>query len=71
MAERQPNPGDNMTTQPGSRPVRYELIDKDGRKQGEFAHAEFAAAIAMVRWPEQEQDPDRTGKGWDVQVVGI
>lgn len=21
-------------------------------------------------WPDQEQDPERTGNGWDVQVVG-
>lgn len=55
-------------------PVRFELIDKDGNvvdwgnSPAEFKRAADAARYARQRWPDQEQDPDRTGKGWDVQV---
>ena len=38
----------------------FELIDKD-----------LLAEIAKQLWPDQEQDPDRTGAGWDVQVAGV
>lgn len=62
--------------------VRYELIDKDGKPvilrtfgTGElraltFETAAGAAEYACTVWPDQEQDPDRTGKGWGVQVCG-
>ena len=50
---------------------RYELIDKDGKKVPmTFGTAQAAAQHARAIWPDQEQDEDRTGKGWDVQVVG-
>lgn len=50
---------------------RYELIDKDGNIQpGFYADAYHAAACARALWPDQEQDEERTGNGWDVQVVG-
>jgi len=52
-----------------NRPVRYELIDKDGSRVDEFSSAEAAALFAKIKWPRQKRDPDRTGKGWDVQVV--
>lgn len=55
----------------GSRVVRYELIDKRGRACGQFWSAEAAAIYAKTCWPDQEQDPDRTGKGWDIAVVGV
>lgn len=51
-------------------PTRYELIDKDGKSWGDFDTAGGAAAFARIKWPHQEQDEDRTGKGWDIQVVG-
>ena len=49
---------------------RFELIDKDGNVVGQDPSAEFLADVAKIRWPDQEQDEDRTGKGWDIQVVG-
>lgn len=47
----------------------FELIDKWGRKRGQFRTAKAAADWAAHLFPDQEQDPDRTGRGWDVQVV--
>lgn len=29
-----------------------------------------SAAIARQAWPDQQQDPERTGAGWDVQAIG-
>lgn len=60
------------TTQPGSRPVRYQLITKEGICWAgmEFNTAREAIYKASALWPDQSQDPERTGKGWDVQVVG-
>ena len=64
-------------------PNRYELIDKDGRvymagssdgmmlRRFVFESAMEAASFAGRLWPNQEQDPDRTGKGWDIQLVGV
>jgi hypothetical protein len=57
-----------MTQQPRSGPVRYELIDKDGKVICEHGAAINCAIAANLLWPDQEQDPDRTGKGWDVQA---
>ena len=52
-------------------PTRYELIDKDGRPVlGTFDNAIDAATVAKMRWPDQSQDEERSGKGWDIQVVG-
>ena len=59
----------NRLPQSDSRPVRYELIDKDGNVCGIFGTASTAAIIARQRWPDQEQDEDRTGVGWDIQAV--
>ena len=54
-----------------SGPVLYELIDKDSKTYHmQFTSALGAADFARRMWPDQEQDEDRTGKGWDVQVVG-
>jgi hypothetical protein len=48
----------------------YELIAKDGRVVGTFRTALEAADMARSAWPDQEQDEDRTGAGWDVQIAG-
>ncbi len=48
----------------------YELIGADGKRRAIFKSAQQAAETAKRIWPDQEQDEDRTGKGWDVQVVG-
>lgn len=75
--------GSTRTRQAQSRsgPVLYELVDKDGRtyvagsadgmmqRRFTFASAAEAAHFAGYLWPDQEQDPDRTGRGWNVQVV--
>lgn len=68
---------DAPVTQPRSGPVRYQLIDKDGLSVCDwglstrtFETASAAAEEARRRWPDQEQDPDRTGAGWDVQQMG-
>lgn len=50
--------------------VRYELIDKDGNRASLHYTAFDAAQEAARRWPDQEQDEERTGKGWDIQTVG-
>jgi len=54
-------------THEDSRSVRYELIDKDGRVVKTSDSAEMLANRAANMWPDQEQDPDRTGNGWDIQ----
>lgn len=61
------NPGRCRTSQP----VRYELIDKDGKVWSTFVSPVMAAAIAHEMWPDQQQDPDRTGRGWDVEVACV
>lgn len=60
---------DTRLTREGSRPVRYHVIDKDGGKHGPFEGLLAAGAMAVLTWPGQEQDTDRSGKGWDVEVV--
>lgn len=60
---------DTDLTQPRSGPVRYRLIDKDGNMIAHGNSATLLADLAKARWPDQEQDPERTGKGWDVEVV--
>ncbi len=62
---------DTPVTRGRSGPVHYEVVNKHGSVcVGKFSSAIAAGAAAREWWPDQEQDPDRTGKGWDVQVVG-
>ena len=61
---------DAELTQHRSGPVRYELIDKDGKSHATYPTAWQAGLAASLLWPDQEQDEDRTGKGWDVQLAG-
>lgn len=50
---------------------RYELVRRDGSiYPAVFEKAWDAAACARGLWPDQEQDEERSGKGWDIQVVG-
>jgi hypothetical protein len=51
-------------------PTRFELLDKDGRRSAVHEDVGHLADLAHRFWPDQEQDEDRTGKGWDVQVAG-
>lgn len=51
-------------------PTRYELIDKDGRRCGTYPTLRDAQFAVRCLFPDQEQDEDRTGKGWDISVVG-
>ena len=53
-----------------SRPVLYELVDKDGHKRAEASSPEGCAICARLLWPDQSQDDERSGKGWHVQSVG-
>ncbi len=57
--------------------TRYEIIDKAGIPitlksggHGTFATAVQAVEYARYLWPDQSQDEERSGKGWDIQVVG-
>lgn len=51
-------------------PARYRLIDKDGRADSRtFESATQLAEWAHHLWPDQEQDEDRSGKGWDIEEV--
>ena len=54
----------------GKSPHRYELIDKDGNAAGVFHDVTGAAIFAAHLWPDQEQDEERTGRGWDIALVG-
>lgn len=55
---------------------KYRLIDKDGKTVCHpsgmpigFMTVQRAAQYARDLWPGQEQDEDRSGKGWDVEVI--
>ena len=61
---------DTPVTRGRSGHVLYELLDKHGRVVATNKSAFVLARAAQLYWPDQEQDEDRTGKGWDVQVVG-
>ena len=64
-------PSDTLVTRGRSSPVHYELVRADGViSPMKFETAADAVRAAGYLWPDQEQDEDRTGKGWDVQVVG-
>jgi hypothetical protein len=60
---------DAPLTQRRSADVRYEIVDCEGKTLGPFKTAAEAGAIAIALFGDR-QDPDRTGAGWDVQVVG-
>ncbi len=47
---------------------RYQLIDKNDRKIRSFDTAQEAGEFAKDAWPDQEQDEDRSGRGWDVEI---
>jgi len=60
-----------QATRGRSGPVRYELVRADGVVSPmKFDTAAQAVEAAGYLWPGQQQDEDRTGKGWDVQVAG-
>jgi hypothetical protein len=61
---------DTPVTRGRSGPVRYEIVSKEGTRIGPYDTADRAFWWAHQFFPDQEQDEDRTGKGWDVQVVG-
>jgi len=51
--------------------VLYEVVAKDGEIWGPFKTAQHAALFAASHWPDQQQDEERKGFGWDVQVAGL
>jgi len=61
---------DAPVTRGRSGPVPYEVVDYRGNIHGPFHNAIEAFAYADAKWPDQEQDEDRTGAGWDVQIQG-
>lgn len=53
------------------KPVEFEVVSKDGIKSPmKFKTVGEAAEFAKWAFPDQEQDEDHTGKGWDIQVAG-
>ncbi len=50
-------------------PTLYELVSYRGEIFGPYTSIEEAAEVAEAKWPGQAQDPDRSGLGWDVEVV--
>lgn len=52
-------------------PQQFEIVSYRGEIFGPYPTAQEAAAAAKEKWPDQSQDPDRTGAGWDVQVAGV
>lgn len=50
--------------------ARFELIDRDGNAVAEASTVKELGQEAKRRWTDQERDEDRTGAGWDIQVVG-
>jgi hypothetical protein len=45
------------------------LIDKHGGFWGPFETLASLVAFATREWPDQAQDQDRTGKGWDIVLL--
>lgn len=54
---------------PKANDVQYEVVDKDGKTHGPFDTPGTAVQWAIDQWPDQNLDEDRSGRGWDVQVV--
>lgn len=51
---------------------QYEVVSARGNVSSiRFNTAAEAVDYATQCWPDQEQDPDRTGKGWDIQISGV
>jgi hypothetical protein len=48
----------------------YEVVSYRGEIFGPFRDLLQAYAYANEKWPDQVQDEDRMGAGWDVQVAG-
>lgn len=69
--ERSSSKTDTDLTRPRSGPVRYELIDKDGKTHGPFNNLKATWKYAETHFSGQEQDEDRTGNGWDVQIINF
>lgn len=62
---------DTPVTQPRSGPVLYEVVSRNGNiSSAKFQSAEAATIYARDCWPDQQQDEDRSGLGWDIQIVG-
>lgn len=49
--------------------MEVQVIDLEGTEYGPFKTAQEAAEFAKSRWPDQEQDEERVGNGWDVELV--
>lgn len=60
---------DTRLTQRRWQPVLWELVSYRGEIFGPYTSAQEAAEVATHKWPDQEQDEERSGKGWDIQVA--
>lgn len=47
-------------------PIQFELVSSRGEIFGPCPTAQAAAEAARAKWPNQEQDEDRTGDGWSI-----
>lgn len=47
----------------------YALIDKDGNAVAHSVCGLTLAIVAGQMFPDQQQDPERLGNGWDVEAV--
>jgi hypothetical protein len=45
------------------------VLDKDGNRWGPFETLAEVVAFTPEKWPDQKQDPHRTGNCWDVMVL--
>jgi hypothetical protein len=50
--------------------TQYEVVDREGRIHGPFHGIIEANTYAQHKWPDQHQDENRTGIGWDAQISG-
>lgn len=49
---------------------QFAIITQSGDAITGFDCALHAANWARKMWPDQEQDEARTGKGWDISIIG-
>jgi hypothetical protein len=51
------------------RKTQWIVTDKNGNPWGPFETTEAINAFVKRKWPNQEQDPEHHGEGWDVRLL--
>jgi hypothetical protein len=51
--------------------TKYELVGRDGKIFGPYDSILEANRTAKEKWPDQNQDEDHIGDGWDIQIAGL